>query len=82
MKMSINGTYLHEISMKYFDLKNASLRFPEHRVELIGSTGTELILAMPEKLVVQLFLNNILSKNEKMLVKIKIEEKKNGATIL
>jgi len=63
MKISINGTYLHKMSMKYFDYDNISLSFPEHRVEVISTIATKLILAMPEKLVIQLFLNNMLSKD-------------------
>ena len=35
MKISINETYLDEIVMRFFDYSNATLLFPEHRVELI-----------------------------------------------
>ena len=75
MKISINGKYLHKTEMKYYDYDNMTLIFPEHRIDVI-ETEPLLIIAMPDKLVIQLFLNETISKNENKPSKIKIGRKK------
>ena len=75
MKITINGNSLDTISMQFFDYDGGTLSFPEHRVELV-ETEPVLILAMPEKLVIQLFLNELISRDESKPVQIKIGRKK------
>jgi len=75
MKISINGKFLHKVSMSFYDAGNSFLSYPEHRIELI-ETSPQLIIGVPEKLVIQLFLDNIISVEQINLVKIKIGKEK------
>lgn len=75
MKISINGKYLHKTKMKYYDYDNMTLIFPEHRIDVI-ETAPLLIIAMPDKLAIQLFLNEAISKDENKLSKIKVGKQK------
>jgi|GEM_PF-7038313 len=75
MKILINGKALDDIKMRFFDFPNGRLLFPEHRIELI-ETEPILILGMPEKLVIQLFLEDALPKDENKSIKIKVGRRK------
>lgn len=80
MKISIDGCNLDTISMKFCEYSNRSWQFPEHRHQLV-ETKPLLVISTPAKLAVQLFVNEMLSRNENKPSKIKLGRKKERAYV-
>ena len=79
MKVQINKRWLDEIKMKFFDTPDTtSLLYPQHRVEIVECSQTQLVLKIPQPLIIQMLMENIISTDTSVKIQIEISKLVSG----
>jgi len=79
MKVQINKRWLNEIEMMFFDTPGTtSLLYPQHRVEIVVCIQSQLVLKIPQPLVIQLFMDKLISADTSFVSEIEISKMVKG----